>query len=109
MYRGKVKPGQEEAFATAWRGITRWMRTHVSGARGSLLVRSAEESLVFVGIARWASRAAWEASQARSPQDPELLAHVQAMRATAERSRPPAFHEEVSDLTLGGEGEEDRT
>lgn len=106
MYWWKVKPGQEEAFAAAWRAITRWMRAHAPGARGSLLVRSAEEPHEFVGVARWTSRAAWEAYQASNPQAQELLAHAQVMGATAERSRPPAFFEEVSDLTLRGDEEQ---
>lgn len=108
MYWWNVKPGQEEAFAAAWIGITRWIRRHVEGARGSLLVRSADDPHEFVAIARWASRAAWDASHASSPTDPELLAHVQAMKATAERSRPHVFYDEVADLTVGdGAGPED--
>lgn len=50
-------------------------------------------------IARWASRAAWEASQANRPADPELLAHAKVMRAAAERLHTQVFYEEVSDLT----------
>lgn len=106
MYGWKVKPGQEEAFAASWRAVTRWIRAHAPGARGSLLVRSADDPHEFVAVARWTSRAAWEAYQASDRQDPELLAHAQVMRATAERSRPTAFFEEVSDLTLRGEGEQ---
>ncbi|MCY0993135.1 antibiotic biosynthesis monooxygenase [Nannocystis sp. ILAH1] len=105
MYGWKVKPGQEEAFAAAWGAVTRWSRVHAPGARGSLLVRGAEDPHEFVGVARWTSRAAWEAYQASDRQDPELLAHAQVMRATSERSRPAAFFDEVSDLTLRGEGE----
>jgi len=103
MYWWKVQPGQEEAFAAAWIGITRWIRTHVAGARGSLLVRSAEDPHEFVAIARWVSRAAWDAWHASTPDDPALLADVRAMRATSERSRPHAFFDEVADLTLGAQ------
>lgn len=106
MYWWQVKPGREEAFAAAWGEITRWMRAHAPGACGSLLVRSADDPHEFVGVARWTSRAAWEAYQASDPHAAELLAHTQVMRATSERSRPPAFFEEVSDLTLRGEGEQ---
>ena len=106
MYWWKVQPGQEEAFAAAWGAVTRWIRAHAAGARGSLLVRSAEDPHEFVGVARWTSRAAWEAYQASDRRDPEMLAHAQVMRAAAERSRPTAFFEEVSDLTLRGEGEQ---
>lgn len=106
MYWWKVTPGREEAFTAAWAGVTRWMRAHVPGARGSLLLRSGEDPHEFVAIARWVSRAAWEASRARTPEDPELLAHVQVMKATAERARPHVFHDEMADLTLTGEGDE---
>ena len=99
MYTWTVRPGQEEAFTAAWVGITRFMRAHVEGARGSLLVRSAEDPQAFVAIARWTSRAAWEASHANSPADPELLAHAKVMRAAAERPHTQVFYEEVCDLT----------
>ncbi|MFY0532118.1 antibiotic biosynthesis monooxygenase family protein [Nannocystis pusilla] len=103
MYCWKVKPGQEEAFAAAWSQVTRWIRTHVPGARGSVLLRSAEDPHEFVAIARWTSRAAWEAFPGTEAS--ELQAHRQTMRETAERSRPAAFFEEVDDLTVSGEEE----
>ncbi|MDC0722908.1 antibiotic biosynthesis monooxygenase family protein [Nannocystis bainbridge] len=101
MYWWKVEPGQEDAFAAAWSQVTRWIREHKPGARGSLLLRSAEDPHEFVAIARWTSREAWEAS----PQldDAEMQVHRQTMRTTAERSRPAVFFEEVADLTVSDE------
>jgi heme-degrading monooxygenase HmoA len=98
IYRWKVKPGREEAFAEAWNKMTRAIRTKVPGSRGSMLVRSRSDPSEFLGIARWESFNAWASARsgARLPID---LDAGKAMEEAAGASISTEFYDEVYDLT----------
>ena len=97
IYRWRVKAGEEERFVQAWRQGTAAIRTHVPGAGGSLLMRSAQDASEFMALACWHSREAWQAFAATSdstPPDPEAF---RVMGAVSEHLSTELL-EEVADL-----------
>lgn len=99
IYHWTVTQGQEEAFAAAWHAITLALREQVEGCHGSVLLREAGSPQEFVAIARWASRAAWQASHDAPLRDAAIAAHSAIMRAAAEKPRTQVFYEELDELT----------
>lgn len=101
IYTWTVKPGHETAFADAWQAVTLAIRREVEGARGSLLLKDPEAPQRFTAIARWTSRAAWEAFQRQTGwSDPEVAAHAAIMREAMIGPRTQAVLDEVADLTV---------
>lgn len=63
MYRWTVRPGDEQTFRDHWEVGTRRIQKNCAGAMGSILLRSSAEPQHFFGLARWESRAHWDAAQ----------------------------------------------
>ena len=63
MYRWTVEPGGEEIFRQHWQEGTRRIQQNCDGAHGSILLRSPDQPQHFFGLARWESRAKWDAAQ----------------------------------------------
>ena len=61
MYRWVVMKEDREEFVRTWEEGTLNIQTHCVGAMGSILLRSSENPEHFFGIARWPSKASWEA------------------------------------------------
>ena len=94
LYRFRVRPGMEAAFADAWTGLTELIRDH-KGGRGSRLHRG--DDGLFYAYAQWPDRATWEADGSLPPEAEPLGA---AMRdATLERL-PAIELVPVADLLL---------
>jgi heme-degrading monooxygenase HmoA len=92
MYRWRLKPGQERAFADAWARITVLARERC-GSDGSALLKADDGT--WCAIARWPNRAARTACFDNGPLDADA---GQTMRdATAERL-PDVEMEMVTDL-----------
>ncbi len=94
VYRWRVKPGREEAFARAWAQATKTIRANVKGARGSMLLRSRRDSAEFIATARWDSFEEWQAFMQSEPADPEAF---RVMSAAAQMLSAEVF-DEVEDL-----------
>jgi len=97
IYRWRVKPGREEQFVTTWSALTKRIRAGVPGARGSMLLRSADEPDVFVAVARWETIEKWRAFRDASAATP--APNPQAANADLISAEP---FEEVEDLVDGG-------
>lgn len=93
IYRWRVRVDNEVKFRDAWARATIAIRENTSGARGSVLLKSFEDSTVFITVARWESLEAWQAFWRRSSR-PEM----NAMHAVAERLSEEAF-DEIEDHT----------
>jgi heme-degrading monooxygenase HmoA len=63
VYRWRVKPGRDDEFVSTWAQVTRWIRSNVKGARGSLLMRSRDNPDEYVALARWDSLEEWQAAR----------------------------------------------
>ena len=100
IYHWTVTQGQEEAFAAAWHAITLTLRERVAGCHGSLLLRDAGSPQEFVAIARWTSRAAWQAFHDAPLRDAALAEHSATMRTAADKPRTQVFYEELDELTV---------
>src|SRR5262249_9210113 len=72
VYRWRVRAGCEQEFVSAWADQTRLLRDSVEGARGSMLLRAADEADVYVGIARWTDAQAWAERRSAGPIDPQF-------------------------------------
>lgn len=93
VYRWRVAHEHFEAFRENWRAATNHIHDTVAGARGSFMMRSAEDEEVVITVAKWDSLASWRAFW--GDQDPEQM---QAMRALGERLSVEAF-EDIEDHT----------
>lgn len=62
LYQFDVRDEQDERFEQVWAEVTRSIRARREGARGSLLLRRGPGR--YLAIARWRSRADWEAASA---------------------------------------------
>ncbi len=91
LYRWRVKPGEEDAFASAWAQATKTIRSKVKGARGSMLLRSSRDPSEFIATARWDSFQDW---QAFMQSDPEAF---RVMSAASQMLSAEVF-DEVEDL-----------
>lgn len=99
LYRWRLHPGSEGAFERAWSAMTLAIRSTQPGAMGSTLLRDPQDPTLLSGMARWRSRADWDAFQAAPSPAPEAAA---AMRAAIAESRPAELFEEREDLITGG-------
>lgn len=70
VYRWPVEPERADTFVAQWWENTRRIQQGYPGARGSVLLKSQHEPNVYIAVARWESRAAWQAM--RGPQDSAL-------------------------------------
>ena len=59
MYRGFIKPGQEEFFKEAWEKLTRAALEQMKGSRGMALLRNHDNPSEFLVIARWDTFEDW--------------------------------------------------
>ena len=85
-----VRPGQEDAFAAAFREFAEWSRRAFGGSRVWLL-RQRDRPNVYISLGPWpddATIAAWRAS-------PGFQERVGAMRALLESFEPRTFDEAV--------------
>ncbi len=98
VYRWRLKPGEEDAFAKAWAQATKTIRSKVKGARGSMLLRSRRDPAEFMASARWDSFQDWRAFMQSDPADPEAF---RVMSAAGEMLSAEAF-DEVEDLLEQG-------
>jgi heme-degrading monooxygenase HmoA len=67
MYRWTVKKEDIEEFVRTWEAGTLKIQTHCTGAMGSILLHSSENSEHFFGMARWPNKEIWEAAQRTMP------------------------------------------
>jgi heme-degrading monooxygenase HmoA len=96
IYRWRVAPPEQDAFVAAWTAATHSIRERVEGARGSLLLRDAQDPEVFLAVARWTGRQAWEAFRKAPSVDPDATA---ALRGLAASSEVLGLYDELSELT----------
>ncbi len=61
IYRWSVEPENVEQFERVWLKATNTIYKNVKGAMGSLLMRSANDENIMIGVARWRSLEEWEA------------------------------------------------
>ncbi len=94
LYRWRLKPGEEDAFAGAWAQATKTIRSKVKGARGSMLLRSRRDPSEFIASARWDSFQDWQAFMQSDPADPEAF---RVMSAAGQMLSAEVF-DEVEDL-----------
>lgn len=91
LYRWRVAPARHQQFVTWWHDGTVRIRESQPGVLGSTLCRPSDDADVFVGIARWESRAAVEAFWARATGDGFDGAVLESIQVL----------DELDDLTLG--------
>ena len=96
IYRWRVPAEEHDAFVAAWTAATHSIRERVQGARGSLLLRDADDADVFLAVARWTDRAAWEAFRKAPSVDPDATA---ALRRVGAESEVVGLYDELSELT----------
>ena len=94
LYRWRLKPGEEDAFAGAWAQATKTIRSKVQGARGSMLLRSRRDPAEFIATARWDGFQDWQAFTQSDPADPEAF---RVMSAAGQMLSAEVF-DEVEDL-----------
>jgi heme-degrading monooxygenase HmoA len=97
IYRWRVRPGREEEFVRTWTALTKRIRAGVPGARGSMLLQSAERPDEFVAVARWETIEQWRAFRDASAATP--APNPQAANADLISAEP---FEEVADLVDAG-------
>ncbi len=86
IYRWRIHPGQEAAFAAAWRQVTDAIYAHC-GSHGSCLHQGADST--FVAYARWPSEAARTACFAAA------IPGVDVARAQMRQAIAESFPEQV--------------
>src|SRR5215510_8352227 len=96
IYRWRVKAGEEDIFIRAWTQGTAAIRAQVTGAGGSLLMRSRRDPSEFMALACWTSYEDWQAfaEHVGTPPAPEAF---RAMAAVSEHLSTELL-EEVLDL-----------
>ena len=94
VYRWRVRPGEEDAFASAWAQAPKTIRSKMKGARGSMLLRSRRDPSEFTASARWGSFEDWQAFMQSDPADPEAF---RVMSAASQMLSAEVF-DEVEDL-----------
>ena len=94
IYRWRIEPGQEKAFAEAWAQATKTIRSKVHGARGSMLLRSRRDPAEFIATARWDSFEDWQTFMQAAPADPGAF---RVMSAASQMLSAEVF-DEVEDL-----------
>ena len=72
VYRFRVRPGAEQTFVDAWTKLTEAALARVPGALGSALLRDPDDPGIYVAVARWDSREAWQAFRSPPPLDAAL-------------------------------------
>ena len=93
MYRWRVAPQDFEEFKKTWRLTTNRIHESVTGAQGSLMLRSLESESEVITIAKWDSLESWKEFWGNeNPKD------MQAMRRLGKRISVEAF-EEIEDHT----------
>lgn len=93
IYRWRVAAENFEQFRDAWRATTNHIHDSVPAARGSFMLRSADDPTAVLTIARWDSFADWKGFFGNS--DPTQM---QRMRELGERLSVDAY-EEIEDHT----------
>jgi quinol monooxygenase YgiN len=73
-----VKPGNEDAFVSAWAEFARWTAEHQPGARTGMLLRDMREPLRFVSFGPWKDQGAADAWR-RTPQFQESFARFREL------------------------------
>ena len=91
LYRWRLRPGVEDAFAQAWREVTEALLRH--GSFGSRLHRG--DDGLWYGYAQWPDAATRAAATAAGAVDPALFAR---MSACIEASFPEIALAPVADL-----------
>ena len=77
VYRLRVEASDMPRFTAAWTAVTQ-AAIGRAGARGSALLRDADEQNVVVAIARWRSREDWTRYRSGAPLDPAAAAQLGA-------------------------------
>ncbi len=94
IYRWQVASSNFEAFRDAWRRATNRIHESVAGAKGSFMLRSAEDSGEVLTIAKWDSIDEWKEFWGNND-NPEAM---EEMRRLAKRISVEAF-EDIEDHT----------
>jgi quinol monooxygenase YgiN len=68
-----VKPGDEDAFVSAWTDFARWTAENQPGAMTGVLLRDTHEPLRFISLGPWKDRGAADAWR-QTPQFQESFA-----------------------------------
>ena len=92
LYRWRLKPGSEDAFAEAWAIMTELIKQQCGGM-GSRLHQVDDET--WAAYAQWPDRETWAAMQGKDPID--KIASTQ-MREAIEESFEPVLMEPTMDL-----------
>lgn len=74
VYRWRVDPHQFAAFRDSWRATTNRIHETVPGARGSFLLRAADDESEVLTVATWDSLEAWRRFWGES--DPEQMSDM---------------------------------
>ena len=93
VYRWQVALQDFEAFKETWRITTNRIHESVAGAQGSFMLRSFENELEVITIAKWDSLESWE--NFGGNKDPK---EMEGMRVLGKRISVEAF-EEIEDHT----------
>src|SRR5438552_17685188 len=59
IYRGIIKPGQEDFFKDVWEQLTRAMLDRMKGSHGMALLRNHDNPREFMVVSRWNSFEEW--------------------------------------------------
>lgn len=93
IYRWQVEPENFPKFKNAWSATTNYIHETVPGALGSFMLRSHENDLEVLTIARWDSVASWKKFWGDAKP-----AQMEVMRKLGERISVEAF-DEIDDHT----------
>jgi heme-degrading monooxygenase HmoA len=93
LYKFTLRPGCAERFASAWRDGTLYIREHVPGAHGSVLLRSHGKPDALIALAHWDSIESWRARSL-----PASIAD--SMKACLAADTAYEVFEDVADLTI---------
>lgn len=96
IYRLQVQPEKEAEFIQTWTQATHKIRHQVLGAKGSLLMRSADHSSEFIAIARWETIEHWQQFWQGDLTDPQAFQIMQSVSQLLSHQ----VCEEIEDLTI---------
>lgn len=79
QYRWRLDASRADHFEAAWLRATHVIRRTRAGCHGSMLLHGSQDRELVVATAFWDSEAAWQASQALGPADPQASAEMAAI------------------------------
>ncbi len=93
IYSWKVAPEHAERFIETWKNTTNRIHQEVKGARGSFMLRSAEDTTLIKTIARWDALEDWKKFWQQ-----DKHSQMESMHDLGERISVEVF-EEIDDFT----------